>query len=75
MEYCKNINKDFDMDKIYDDVETTGLSALERFLEFSRLFPSFDVNADIENAYVKENEVEKDFMKFGLKFIKNYQKQ
>ena len=56
IEYCKNINRDFNMDKIYDDIDA-GLSALERFCEFIRLFPSYDakLNKIIEAAYAKEN--------------------
>ena len=41
IDYCTKINKDFHMDKIYDDIKI-GLSSLERFVEFSKLFPSFD---------------------------------
>ena len=46
------------MDKIYDDLDA-GLSALERLSKFSQLFPTFDINNDIENAYSKENDLEK----------------
>ena len=31
IEFCDNINKEYDLDKMYDDVEV-GLSALENFL-------------------------------------------
>ena len=45
------------MDKIYDDIEA-GVSALERFSEFIRLFPFYDANLNIEAAYAKESQIE-----------------
>ena len=61
--YCNNVNEDFNMERIYDGIEA-GLSVLERFVEFMRLFPSFDSKNEIETAYGKENKIEKDFINF-----------
>ena len=62
------IKEDYNMDEIYDGIEA-GLSALERLSDFSKCVPDFNVNANLETTYGRENKIEKDFVKFGLKFI------
>ena len=66
------INENYNMDEIYDGIEA-GLSALERLSDLSKCVLDFNVNDNLETTYGKEEEkIEKDFVKFGLKFVENY---
>ena len=66
------LNKDYNIEEIYNQVEA-GISALERLLVFSKLVPTFDVEKDIEDAYGEDIRIEKDFIKFGLNFVKTFE--
>ena len=66
------LNKDYNIEEIYNQVEA-GISALERLLDFSKLVPTFDVEKDIEDAYGENIRIEKDFIKFGLNFVKSFE--
>ena len=58
-----NINKDYNMDQIYEGIEA-GISALERCV------PDFNVNNNVETTDGRENK--NDFVQFGIKVVENY---
>ena len=66
------LNKDYNIEEIYNQVEAS-ISALERLLVFSKLVPTFDVEKEIEDAYGEDIRIEKDFIKFGLNFVKTFE--
>ena len=66
-------NTEFDMEDAFSKIES-GLQAFETLVACTKQFPNYNLNKDTEEMYVdKEFTIYKDFIKFGVNFIKNYE--
>ena len=71
--YIININKDYDMEEVFDKLEI-GLEAFEKLIICTFRLPNYNLNEDLEKIYhEKENVIVKDFIKWGMEFVMNHQ--
>ena len=71
--YIININKDYDMEEVFDKLEI-GLETFEKLVICTFRLPNYNLNEDLEKIYhEKENVIVKDFIKWGMEFVMNHQ--
>ena len=61
------LNTEFHKEDEFSRIES-GLQAIETLVACTKQFPNYDLNKDTKEMYV-----DKDFIKFGVNFIKNYE--
>ena len=72
-QFLIDLNAEFDMEDAFSKIES-GLQAFETLVACTKQFPNYNLNKDTEEMYVdKEFTIYKDFIKFGVNFIKNYE--
>ena len=59
------------MEEAYDHIEA-GLDAFEKLILCTQKFPKFNLDEELDTVY-EDLAIVKDFVKWGVKFVKNYQ--
>ena len=66
-QYIINLNSEFNLDKIYDNLEI-GLEAFKKLRELITRFPQYKLNDNLEKLY-SDSENVKDFITWGAEFV------
>ena len=70
MDFLRIINHEFNMDEVFTKLEE-GLEAFGKLLSCMNQFPNYDLINDLDESYtLEENDIMKEFVKFGFKFVK-----
>ena len=69
--YLLSLNEEFNMGEVdYVKLEE-GLEAFGKLLSCMKQFPNYNLSKDLDEAYIfEENAIMKEFIKFGVKFVK-----
>lgn len=69
--YILNIKNEFDMEDVFDKLET-GLEAFEKIVALSSKLPKYNLPYDLDETYEEEgNQIVKEFIKFATNLFES----